>query len=71
MVQTRELSGNRIGQEQFHPVTVHDVGRVHADGEHEPFRIDEQMALAALDLLAAVVAAHAPDAGGLDRLDAR
>ncbi len=39
-----------------------------ADGEHEALGVDEQMPLAALDLLAAVVAAHAANAGRLDGL---
>jgi hypothetical protein len=41
---------------------------VDADGEHEALGIDEQVALAPLDLLAAVVAPQAADAGSLDRL---
>ncbi len=36
--------------------------------EDEPLGVHEQMALAAFDLLAPVVAAHAADAGGLDGL---
>src|SRR5262249_56535478 len=45
-----------------------DAGGVRGPRQHESFSIDEQVAFAALDLLPPVVAAHAADAGGLDRL---
>jgi hypothetical protein len=41
------------------------------DAEHQAFGIDEQMAFAALHLLAGVVAAHPAHSRRLDRLDAR
>jgi len=41
-------------------VAVLDVGRVDQDGRGQPEGVDDQMALAALDLLARVVAAGPP-----------
>ena len=71
MREARESGRNGIGQQQLDAITVHDMRGAHADGQYKAFGVDEQMALAPLDLLAllaAVVAAHAADAGRLDRL---
>ena len=45
-----------------------DVGGMHAVLQQIALRINEQMALAALDLFAAVIATRSAHLGGLDRL---
>ena len=62
------MGRNRSGEHELHPVAIHDAGGVDADGEPEPFGNNEQVAFAARDLLAAVVAAPAAATGRLDRL---
>ena len=47
---------------------VMDVGRMHAVLQQIALRINEKMALAALDLFAAIIAARSAHLGGLDRL---
>jgi len=41
---------------------------MHPDTQDKPKDIDEEVALAAAEFLGPIVAAEAPDAGGLDRL---
>jgi len=55
-------------QHQLRPVAVLDVGRVDDDGEDQAERVDQEVSLAAVDLLTAVVAVRPPPFGRLDRL---
>jgi hypothetical protein len=47
-------------KQQSAAVVVLDVGLVHQHVQHQPVRVDEEMALAAFDLLPAIVAARPP-----------
>ena len=47
-------------QHEFAAAVVLDIGLLHLHVQDQPHRIDEQVALAALDLLASVVAARPP-----------
>src|SRR5690349_7886268 len=51
MTKPRKLSCHAAG-EQHHPITIHDVGSMHFGFEDQALGIDQQMALASLDLLA-------------------
>src|SRR4028119_1013088 len=55
-------------QQEFGPCTVMDVSRMHLTLQERALRVDEQMAFAALDLLAAVVPTRSAHLSGPDRL---
>src|SRR3954447_1775450 len=56
------------GEQQGGAAAVVDVGGVHASLEQAAFGVDQDVALAAGDLLAAVVATRATGLGGADGL---
>ena len=68
MAQPRKVGRDWLVEHQLDAVAVHDVGGMDHRAEHEAFRIHQQMALASIDLLAAVKAAWATDATGLHGL---
>src|SRR4051794_21994617 len=55
-------------QQEFGPCAIMDVSRMHLVLQQIALRVDEQMALAALDLLAAVVPTRPTHLSGFDRL---
>ncbi len=55
-------------QQRHRAVAVLDVRRVHGGRDQQPIGIGQDVALAALDLLAGIVAARPAGLGGLDRL---
>ncbi len=55
-------------QQEFGSGAIVDVGWMHAVLQQIALRINQQMALAALDLLAAIIATRSAHLGGLDRL---
>src|ERR671917_820790 len=55
-------------QQEFGPCTVMDVSGMHLILQERALGVDEQMALAALDLLAAVVPTRSAHLSGPDRL---
>ena len=68
MAKTREPFAHPFEQ-RLDPVSVHDVGRVDLRLEQKALRIDKNVALSALDLLAPIVAAlFSSHAGVLYRL---
>src|SRR5918998_1401040 len=71
-VSPHELDGRKqmlqTLQQELGPCTIMDVGGLHLVLQQSALRVDEQMALAALDLLAAVVPTRPTHLGSLDRL---
>jgi hypothetical protein len=63
MTQPRKPGANVCRQQQFDPIAVHEIGRMDGDAEHKAFGVDQQMAFAALHLLAGIVAAPQPRRG--------
>src|SRR5688572_26396602 len=55
-------------QQEFGPCAIMNVSRMHPVLQQRALCVDEQMALAAVDLLAAVIAARSAHLRGLDRL---
>src|SRR5215207_7842415 len=59
----------RSFEQHLDPVSVHDVGRMDLRLEQKAFRIDQDVAFSALDLLATIIASLlSSHAGALDRL---
>ena len=67
VLNTRELVVSSF-QEQRHGPTVLDVGRVYLGAQYQTARIDQDVALAAVDTFRSVVATYAADTGRPDGL---
>ena len=67
LLQTGELLVSTV-QQQWHSCAILNVGGMHSGSEDQATGIDQEMPLAAIDALGAVVAADTADARGADRL---
>ena len=56
-LEPRELP-DQLGQHQFGPVAVLDIGRMHDEGQEQTHGVYDNVPLATLDLLAGIVAAR-------------
>src|SRR6266702_3057403 len=67
--ETRKGVGRDVAKQERGRDPIIETGTGHEDSEQHPQRIDQQMALAPLDCLAAIIPARgASHLGGLDRL---
>ena len=67
--ETRKSMRLDVAEQHRGRYSVSQTGTGHEDGEQHPQRIHQEMPLAPLDFLAAIIPAlGAPDLGGLDRL---
>src|SRR5215210_2815733 len=67
MLDARELAVSSLEQ-QRHGRSVLNIGGVHLGPQHQPSSVNQNVALATVHALGAIVPAHAADAGGPDRL---
>ena len=68
MMQPRKVRPDRLVQDRFHAVAVHDIGGMDHGTQHQSFGVHQQMALASFDLLVAVKAAWPTHITGLHGL---